>query len=360
MSPNVSARTSTTMRFTDEREPTAADVGRVLRIYYSVTPRAIEALSSGYSNVWRVTSPIGHTYVFSIFRANKTVDDVRTELQVLGELRACDTGGMIIPTPVRRPHMATRVSYVRFRRHLACLYKWIPHEPYDGSLVQGISAVYGCRRVQRALLSVSRPRTIRQLAVLRGAISSTPWNFRRFLPFVKRERWARQYVNTIAACENGVEWIRNIEHQLHSYLHSQPVSVIHYDPSPGNFGFNNEGNAICLLDFDQAKWGWPAYDLAWNVWSFAAWPHNDATHKHLSVTCDRLRALTLAAAPELGTLQPTLLRFYLLTRVLLTLHGRLTDTFINGFANLRFMEAKLSAVKTLVDHARLVENALGN
>lgn len=348
------------MHSTDEPALTARHVNLILRKCYRVIPETVVALPRGYSNVWRVVSLTGNTYVFSVFRANKTVADVESELHILDKLRTLDTGGIAVPRPVRRPHMATRASYVKIRGRFACLYTWIPHTSYDGSLTQAISAVSGYRRVQSALLSIPRPTTLRELAILRGAICTTAWDFRRFIPLIENERWATLYVDTIPACESGVAWIRTVEHQLRHSTYSGPASVIHYDPSPGNFGFSREGDATCLLDFDQVKWGLPAYDLAWNLWSFAAWPHNDSTHQYVSETCGRLRALTHAAAPKLGSLQPTTLRFYLLTRVLLTLHGRLTDTFVNRFANLRFIEAKLSAVKTLVEHAGSVEAAFDN
>ncbi|HID98941.1 MAG TPA: hypothetical protein EYP59_01465, partial [Thiotrichaceae bacterium] len=163
-------------------------------------------------------------------------------------------------------------------------------------------------------------------------------------PYLSDTSFGNHYQERVKIFNEITERMLSFYKRHKKFILSMNRSIIHYDLSPRNFGFDKNGKVIFFMDFDQCKWGVWQYDIPWMIWSYSSFGINlsDITKQKLMI--NRLSILYHELAKIGIVVDVPFFLFYLLTRFCLTLYGRLQDTFERGFYNLRFMDDKIESL----------------
>jgi aminoglycoside phosphotransferase (APT) family kinase protein len=315
-----------------------------------ITATDIWLISRGYSSVYRVATIGSGDLAVLIHRSNKRVDELVAESHILKLLAHRGATGLTFPKPRNSCTRDEAAPADRFRGRLLSVYEWIEHDVYNGTPTSAGRAFGAYLTLQRRLTGIGRIDGLPTQALLAGTARTKRFRFADFLPLLpENSGWALLYRERLAQLEHVAVILGKRLEASENAIKSLHPSIIHYDPSPQNIGFDSETHPRCIFDFDQCKWGFAGYDVPWMLWSFAAHGLDLSVSGEREVFLKRLLTY-YGNVGELGVEGEARLYWtFLLTRFCLTLHGRLEDTYERGFPNLRFMQEKLVALFVLCE-----------
>lgn len=327
-----------------------ADLIRCLHSAFGISIRELRSVTSGYSLIFKATATTGEEFAVLLRRVNKPTAELDAEQRILTSLAESPLPGLALPKPLlpsSRPGYATAAPRIGDR--LVSVFRWLHHRDYDGSSISAILAFAAYGRLQQRLSQMEKSADVSVLAILRRRLASESISFDDLAPLLPREAaWADLYRSNLVRLRETSGLLQAQMAALEPVLSAFPRSLIHYDPTPANVGFDDQGRPCCIFDFDQCKWGVPEYDIPWMLWSFSA--HDlDLAHDRSAETLRRRLAIYRRALFGQGQSSGRVYWALLLARFCLTLRGRLEDTYLRGFYNLRFIEQKIRALFLLND-----------